>query len=93
MLYEVITGIFQWVSSRFPALSLEPLSGELPPPRANLDSVPPDMLDMAYLLFRSSAYLYAKELPLFFASLGRNEDFLSALGHWLASVELLSDLV
>lgn len=84
-------GIFQWVSSRFPALSLEPLSGELPPPRANLDSVPPDMLDMAYLLFRSSAYLYAKELPLFFASLGRNEDFLSALGHWLASVELLSD--
>ncbi len=56
----------------------------------DLVSIPKDLLDLAYLSFRSSRYLCGDELIRFFSSLDRNEDFLFALGRWLWSFSLLA---
>lgn len=56
----------------------------------DIQSVPDDLLELSYLVYKSSSFLYADELSSFFHFLGKNPDFLEALGNWMYSFGLLS---
>lgn len=58
---------------------------------ADLKNMPEDLLDLAYLVYRSIRYLYIDELTSFFVFLGKQADFLESLGAWLHSYGILAD--
>lgn len=68
--------------------STEPEPVYLP---VDLKNIPNDLLDLAYLIYLARQYLYTSELSDFFRYLGKQSDFLTALGHWLYSFGILSD--
>lgn len=83
--------ILSWLRDRFPAIPVivnGPSPSFLP---VDLQAIPEDLADLAYLVFRCSRYVYGSELPRFFASLGRDVEFLAELGRWMQSFGLLSD--
>jgi tetratricopeptide (TPR) repeat protein len=57
----------------------------------DLQSMPRDLLEMAYLIYRVQDYLYYDELPAFFQFLDKDSSFLASLGSWLYSYGVLSD--
>lgn len=49
------------------------------------ESVPADILDAAYLMYRASAFLYRKELDDLFVFLGKNRDFRRSVWAWISA--------
>jgi tetratricopeptide (TPR) repeat protein len=57
----------------------------------DLKNIPDDLFDLSYLAYRCMKYLYRDELIPFFGFLGKEPDFLAALGRWMYSFGLLAD--
>ncbi len=57
---------------------------------ADPDSIPPDLLDMAYMMYRVQKYVYYDELPAFFRFMDKDASFMESLGSWLYSYGVLS---
>jgi len=56
----------------------------------DLDDLPPDLLELAYLVYKASLCLFMDEMPAFFLFLGKQSDFMVTLGQWMHSFGLLS---
>ena len=54
-------------------------------------SMPRDLLEMTYLVYRARQFLYHDELPSFFQFLDKDASFLVSLGSWLYSYGILAD--
>ncbi|ULQ59767.1 tetratricopeptide repeat protein [Brucepastera parasyntrophica] len=57
------------------------------------DSIPADMLELAYLIYRAEKFLFIDELPEFFVFMGKQADFLSSLGNLFYTKGILADPV
>jgi tetratricopeptide (TPR) repeat protein len=58
---------------------------------SGVDTLPEDIADLAWLLYRSVGYLFLDELPRFFSFLGKGIDYARALGGWLCAAGVLAD--
>jgi len=56
----------------------------------DIEHMPADLLELAYLVYKSAAYLFRDELTSFFRFLGKDADFMVTLGQWMHSYGLLS---
>ena len=57
----------------------------------DIKNMPDDLLDLSWLVYRAINYLYFDEFSSFFAYLGKQDDFMVALGKWMHTYGLLSD--
>jgi len=62
---------------------------EYAPP--DVKNMPGDLLDLSWLVYRAISFLYIDEFSSFFAYLGKQDDFMAALGKWMFTFGLLSD--
>lgn len=72
-------------SCRFSALEAPGFSD------GSIDDLPSDLSDFAWLLYRSVNLLFLDELPQFFRSLGKETEYVQALGGWLYSAGIVAD--
>lgn len=57
----------------------------------DLTDVPDELIELSYLLCTTLKYFFIDEIPEFFIFLGKQPDFLNALGTWMQSFGILSD--
>lgn len=60
----------------------------MPPDIVNM---PDDLLELVWIVFRSTEFLFTCEIPDLFKFLGKNSEFLESLGCWMYSYGLLSN--
>ena len=58
---------------------------------SDFKTMPDDLLDLSWLIARAVQFLNADELFPFFSFLGKESDFVEALGSWMYSYGLLAD--
>ncbi len=59
--------------------------------KPEIENMPPDFLELSYLVYKAAKYLFMDEMPAFFLFLGKQADFMVTLGQWMHSFGLLSD--
>jgi len=72
-------------SARFGALAASQFA------EGGIGALPDDLADLAWLLYRSVNLLFLDELLPFFSSLGKEDDYVTALGGWLHSAGVVAD--
>lgn len=58
---------------------------------SEIATIPEDLIDLSWLLYRSVNLLFLDEIPAFFQSLGKESEYVEALGGWLHSAGIIAD--